>query len=81
VSSLTAVPSPAPAASVVDVVGSGFANAKTRLTLDGAGGTTNVFRPARDESFHVGITVASTVKSQTLVAKQYTGGKWSDVLG
>jgi len=72
---LVVAPNPAPAGSVVSVTGSGFANAKTRLTLDGAGATTNIFRPHRG-AFSVGITVAATVKSQALVAEQYTGGKW-----
>ena len=74
---LAVAPLPAPTGSVVTVTGTGFANAKTRLTLDGAGATTNIFRPAKDGTFHVGITVATKPKSQTLVAEQQTtGGSW-----
>ena len=69
--------SPTPG-SVVNVIGSGFANYKTRLKLDGAGATTNVFRPKKDGSFQVGITVSSTPKTQTLTSEQYRS-TWTQV--
>lgn len=80
VPTLSATPNPAPVGSVAAVAGTGFPNRKTRLLLDGVGATTNVFRPRRDGTFHVGITVASTVKSQALEAQQQQpGGNWSVV--
>jgi hypothetical protein len=77
VPTLTVNPNPAPANSVVAVLGAGFANAKTRLLLDGAGATTNIFRPKKDGSFAVGITVSPVAKTQTLIAQQLSGTTWS----
>lgn len=76
---LTVVPNPAAPSTVVDVNGTGFANKKTRLLLDGVGATTNVFRPQDDGTFSVGITVSGSPKTQTLVAQQQTGNTWSEV--
>jgi hypothetical protein len=73
---LSIAPTPAEASSVVAVLGTGFANAKTRLLLDGVGATTNIFRPKRDGSFAVGITVSAT--SKVLLAQQLIGGAWKD---
>jgi len=75
---LTVVPNPAAPSTVVTIQGTGFANAKTRLLLDGAGATTNIFRPSKAGDFTVGITVASSVKTQTLVAQQASGSTWSE---
>lgn len=77
---LTVVPSPATPSSVVNVSGDGFANAKTRLSLDGQGTTTNIFRPRRDGSFAVGITVSPSVRIQLLVAEQQSGSTWAEVV-
>lgn len=74
---LTVTPNPAPPSTLVAVAGSGFANAKTRLLLDGAGSTTNIFRPRKDGTFNVGITVASSARTQTLIAQQQSGSTWS----
>jgi len=76
---LTVTPNPTPPSTVVSVSGSGFANAKTRLLLDGAGASTNIFRPRKDGTFNVGITVSSTEKTQTLVAQQQSGPTWNKV--
>jgi hypothetical protein len=73
---LVVSPNPAAPSSVVAVAGSGFPNNKTRLLLDGAGATTNIFRPRRDGTFNVGITVSSTPKTQTLQAQQSVNGSW-----
>lgn len=75
---LAVAPSPAQPSSVVSVVGSGFPNAKTRLLLDGVGATTNIFRPQKDGTFAVGITVAASARTQTLVAQQYSSS-WKNV--
>src|SRR5258706_2150650 len=71
---LTVTPNPAYTSSVVNVSGTGFTNQKTRLLLDGAGATSNIFRPNKAGIFNVGITVGPTAKTQTLVAQQLTGG-------
>lgn len=76
---LTTPANPAPG-TVVNVTGNGFQNYKTRLLLDGVGATTNIFRPRKDGTFQVGITVSSTPKTQILVAEQNTSGsKWTKV--
>jgi hypothetical protein len=76
---LTVSPNPADPSTVVSVQGSGFANAKTRLLLDGQGATTNIFRPKKDGTFAVGITVSSTAKTQSLIAQQQNGSTWTQV--
>lgn len=73
------VPGPVSPGAVANIAGAGFANRKTRLLLDGIGSTTNVFRPDRSGTFHVGITVASSPRTQTLVAQQADGSKWPEV--
>lgn len=61
------------------VAGSGFNNRVTRLKLDGAV-VAEGFRARKDGTFHVGVVVAKTPKSQTLTAEQQApGGKWSVV--
>jgi hypothetical protein len=78
--SLVASPNPVPVGTITSVVGTGFINRRTRLLLDGVGATTNVFRPGKDGAFRVGIQVAKTVKSQSLVAEQQQpGGSWMPV--
>lgn len=74
---LTVTPNPAPPSSAVAVAGSGFPYARTRLLLDGAGATTNTFRPRKDGTFNVGVTVGSVVKTQTLVAQQLANSVWT----
>lgn len=76
---LTVSPNPAAPSTVTNITGSGFANLKTRLLLDGVGATTNIFRPTKAGTFNVGITVGSVEKDQTLVAQQQRTGTWSDV--
>lgn len=77
---LYVTPNPAKPSSVVNVTGAGFLNRKTRLLLDGAGATTNIFRPSNTGTFNVGITVSSIERTQTLVAQQNTTGKtWIEV--
>lgn len=77
---LTVTPNPATTSQVVSVAGSGFANAKTRLLLDGVGAPTNVFRPSRSGTFTVGITVSATAKTQTLIAQQLASkNRWTTV--
>ena len=77
---LTVSPQPVLPSNVLNIAGTGFNNFKTRLALDGAGTSTNIFRPQKDGSFCVGITVSSTPKTQTLVAQQNTSGTtWVEV--
>lgn len=77
---LTIAPSPVPPGTIANVTGSGFANAKTRLLLDGQGGTTNIFRPEKNGAFAVGVTVSTTSNiSQLLVAQQSVAGVWKEV--
>lgn len=75
---LTADPHPVPVGSVVAVTGSGFNNRLVRLKLDGVI-VADGFRATKAGTFTVGVVVAKTPKSQTLVAEQSVGGKWSVV--
>lgn len=60
---------PVPPSGVSTVKGAGFENRKVCLSLDGQGAATNIFRPGKDGSFSVGITVSSTPKTQKLTAR------------
>jgi hypothetical protein len=54
----------------IRIEGSGFdPSKKVQLTLDNAGATTNYFRPTKDGTFHVGMTVSTTAKTQILAAR------------
>lgn len=70
---LTVSPNPALPGSNVQVSGLGFdPKIKVQIALDGAGYTTNYFRPAKDGTFHVGINVSTTPKTQTVTARLAT---------
>jgi hypothetical protein len=75
---LVVTPNPTTPSTVVSVAGFGFPYCRTRLLLDGSGGTTNVFRPRKDGTFNIGITVASSPRTQTLVAQQLASSVWSE---
>lgn len=76
-STLTVTPQPAAPSTVVAVAGSGFPYMRTRLLLDGVGATTNVFRPRKDGTFTVGITVGTNA-TETLVAQQLANSIWKE---
>lgn len=75
---LSVTPNPATPSSLVSVAGAGFSNVRTRLSLDGAGTSVNIFKPSRGGSFSVGVTVSSTPKTQTLIAEQLLSGIWTE---
>jgi len=71
--SLILTPNPIAPSQNLRIDGAGFdPKQKVQLALDGAGWTTNYFRPAADGTFHVGVNVGSAVKTQTVTAR-YAG--------
>lgn len=75
---ITASPSTPAPSSLVAVSGAGFADAKTRLLLDGVVASTNQCS-LPSGTFTVNVTVGSAAGTQTITAEQYVAGAWSVV--